>query len=91
MHLLVVLLTCPFPPTVTNVTLSIFENIKVLMIFYDMKCYTVYSNLIFFKLLTFCNGNNSYSQNQGKGGCIYYVVIAYKNDVRRAKKKFVPL
>ena len=35
------------------------------MIFYDMKCYTVDSNLIFFKLLTFCNGNNSNSQNQG--------------------------
>ena len=25
-----------------------------------------------------------------KGGCIYYVVVAYKNDVRRAKKKVCP-
>ena len=25
-----------------------------------------------------------------RGGCIYYVVVAYKNDVRRAKKKVRP-
>ena len=91
MHLLVVLLTCPFPPTVTNVTLSIFENIKVLMIFYDMKCYTVYSNLIFFKLLTFCNGNNSYSQNQGnvvQDQVLFLILINYvAQNWNRTRKK----
>ena len=30
------------------------------------------------------------SGEPNKGGCIYYVVIAYKNNVRRAKKKVRP-
>ena len=50
----------------------------------DLYCWDIGLNL--FGIV----GTSPGPADRHKGGCIYYVVVSYKNDVRRAKKKVRP-